>query len=182
MEDGTTTGRRRGTTDMEPDVVVARTYDRADETPAERLDRNWNELLQELRVAQTGTQILFAFLLSIAFTGSFQQADTFTHVVYAVTLVLAGLATGLLIAPVAVHRQVFRKGLKQELVATASRLAGGGLFLLMFTVAGGLLVALDVVMPRAWAVGTVVGVLVWFTVFWYLLPVVVRRRGRAADR
>jgi hypothetical protein len=52
----------------------------------------------------------------------------------------------------------------------------------MLTVAGGLLVALDVVMPRAWAVGTVVGVLVWFAAFWYLLPVVVRRRGQAADR
>jgi hypothetical protein len=182
VEDGTTTGRSGWPPGARPDVVVARTYDRAGESPAERLDRNWNELLQELRVAQTGTQILFAFLLGIAFTGSFQQADNFTHAVYSVTLVLAGLATGLLIAPVAVHRQVFRKGLKRELVSTASRLASGGLFLLMLTVAGGLLVALDVVMPRAWAVATVVGVLVWFATFWYGLPVLVRRRADAVDR
>ncbi|HSK25903.1 MAG TPA: DUF6328 family protein, partial [Jiangellales bacterium] len=101
----------------------------------------------------------------------------FTHAVFAVTLVLAGLATGLLIAPVAVHRLLFRRGLKRELVAVGSRMATGGLVLLMLTVAGGLLVALDVVLPRGWALATVAGVLVWFLVFWYGVASAVLRRG-----
>lgn len=91
-----------------------------DETPAQRLDRNWGELLQELRVAQTGTQILFAFLLGIAFTPIFARADDFTHRVFAATLVLCGLATGLLVGPVAFHRLVFRRGLKGLAAAVAS--------------------------------------------------------------
>ena len=67
-------------------VTDSERYSRPDEDPGERLDRQWNELLQELRLAQTGTQILFAFLLSIAFQKRFQDADAFTYGVYAVTL------------------------------------------------------------------------------------------------
>lgn len=70
-----------------------------DETEATRYDRHWVELLQELRLAQTGTQILFAFLLAIAFTQPFIDADEFVHAVFSVTLICAGLATCLLIAP-----------------------------------------------------------------------------------
>ncbi len=80
-----------------------------DETPAERYDRNFSELLQELRVVQTGTQVLFAFLLSIAFTQVFQRQDQQLHAVYVVTLLLTVLATGLLVAPAAYHRQHFRR-------------------------------------------------------------------------
>ena len=158
-----------------------RNYERSHETQAERLDRNWNELLQELRVAQTGVQILFAFLLTIAFTRPFQESGDLTHVVFAVTLVLAALATSLLVGPVAMHRMVFRKGLKDELVAVAQYMATAGLFLLMLTLGGGLFVALDVVMERGLAVMTISALAVWFLCLWYVLPAVVVRRAARGD-
>lgn len=95
------------------------------ETEAERLDRNFDELLQELRVSQTGVQILFAFLLGVSFTQSFRQADSFVHIVYSVTLLLCALATALFIGPVALHRMLFGLGSKGELVKVSSRLALG---------------------------------------------------------
>jgi hypothetical protein len=150
-----------------------------DENEAEQLDRHWLELLQELRVAQTGIQILFAFLLVIAFSRPFQDAGDFSHVVFAVTLVLTAMAAGLLIAPVSVHRMVYRRRLRPELVRTAGRMAVGGLVLMLGSVAGGVLLALDVVLPRRGAIAVVVGVVVWFSVFWYVVPFELRRRGPA---
>jgi hypothetical protein len=150
-----------------------------DENEAEQLDRHWLELLQELRVAQTGIQILFAFLLVIAFSRPFQEAGDFSHVVFAVTLVLTAMAAGLLIAPVSVHRMVYRRRLRPELVRTAARMAVGGLVLMLGSVAGGLLLALDVVLPRPRAIAVVIGVVVWFSVFWYVVPIQLRRRGPA---
>jgi hypothetical protein len=150
-----------------------------DENEAEQLDRHWLELLQELRVAQTGIQILFAFLLVVAFSQPFQEAGGFSHVVFAVTLVLTAMAAGLLIAPVSVHRLVYRRRLRPELVRTAARMAVGGLVLMLGSVAGGLLLALDVVLPRPAAIAVAVGVVVWFSVFWYVVPFQLRRRGPA---
>jgi heme O synthase-like polyprenyltransferase len=150
-----------------------------DENEAEQLDRHWLELLQELRVAQTGIQILFAFLLVIAFSLPFQEAGDFAHIVFAVTLVLTAMAAGLLIAPVSVHRMVYRRRLRPELVRTAARMAVGGLVLMLGSVAGGLLLALDVVLPRQGAIAVVVGVMVWFSVFWYVVPFELRRKGPA---
>jgi heme O synthase-like polyprenyltransferase len=150
-----------------------------DENEAEQLDRHWLELLQELRVAQTGIQILFAFLLVIAFSLPFQEAGDFAHIVFAVTLVLTAMAAGLLIAPVSVHRMVYRRRLRPELVRTAARMAVGGLVLMLGSVAGGLLLALDVVLPRQSAIAVVIGVMVWFSVFWYVVPFELRRKGPA---
>src|SRR5712691_13298888 len=78
------------------------------ETPLERWDRNYGELLQELRVAQTGVQILFAFLLTLPFSPRFGQVSRFERATYVSTLLLAAGAAALLIAPVAFHRLVFR--------------------------------------------------------------------------
>lgn len=150
-----------------------------DENEAEQLDRHWLELLQELRVAQTGIQILFAFLLVIAFSRPFQEAGDFSHVVFAITLVLTAMAAGLLIAPVSVHRMVYRRRLRPELVRTAAKMAVGGLVLMLGSVAGGVLLALDVVLPRQGAIAVVIGVVVWFSVFWYVVPFELRRRGPA---
>jgi hypothetical protein len=155
--------------------VAAKTYTRNGESEAESLDRQWQELLQELRVAQAGTQILFAFLLTIAFTQPFREADDLTHRVYAVTLVLASLATAMLIAPVPFHRMVFRQRLRDHMVTIAGRMASGGLFLLMLSMAGALYLALDVAISRTMAVIVVVAALVWYVVFWYGLPLYVRR-------
>lgn len=152
-------------------------YSRQDEDEAARLDRHWNELLQELRLAQTGTQILFAFLLSIAFTTPFQASDNFTHYVFTVTIIAAALAMGLLIAPVSFHRIVFQKKLRDRMIPIAGHLTSGGLVLLQVAIAGGVLLALDVALSRPAALVAVGVVSLWFIIFWYLIPAWVRRNG-----
>jgi hypothetical protein len=110
-------------------------YDR-DESRAHQLDRNWAELLQELRVIGTGVQILFAFLLGIAFQARFSEASSLQRDLYLVILTLSGLAAALLIAPVAMHRLLFRIGVKDELVTLSNRLAVGGLAVLSVSMVG----------------------------------------------
>lgn len=90
------------------------------ETREERADRKWAELLQEVRVTQTGVQILFAFLLTVAFTPHFQSLGQVDRSIYVVTVLLGAAATGALIAPVSLHRIVTGRRLKPETVAWAS--------------------------------------------------------------
>ena len=141
-------------------------YRRDEEDGGERLDRHWNEMLQELRLAQTGTQILFAFLLTIAFQSGFQSADQFTHIVYTCTLTASALAVGLFLAPVSFHRVVYEQQLRDRLVPISHRLVGAGLVFLIIATAGGVLVALDAVLSRTTALIIVTAVLIWFTAFW----------------
>src|SRR6201996_6652767 len=94
--------------------------DQRDETQAQRDDRNLIELLQELRVAGLGVQVLFGFLLSLPFTNQFKQLDGRDRDLYLGCLILAAVATALLLAPVADHRLVFRQGEKERLVRTAN--------------------------------------------------------------
>lgn len=148
------------------------------ETEAETYDRHWNELLQELRLAQTGTQILFAFLLAIAFTQPFRDDDRFAQNLFSITLVLTAMATGLLLAPVSFHRLVFQQRVRDRMIPLASRMATGGMFLLLLSICGGLLLALDVVVSRPLAFAISAGVLVWFVVFWYVIPGVIRMGRR----
>jgi len=155
-----------------------RSYSRDDEDERERLDRHWNELLQELRLAQTGTQILFAFLLSIAFTNRFQDADSFTHDVFAGTLVASAFAVGLFLAPVSFHRIVFQQRLRDRMIPIAHHLANGGMVFLIAAMCGGVLLAIDVVLSRPVALVIVGVVLLWFIAFWYVLPAYVRRTSR----
>ena len=150
-------------------------YER-DENEAERLDRHWHELLQELRLAQTGTQILFAFLLTIAFSQPFRDSDRFTHLVFAGTLVTSAVAAGLFLAPVAFHRMVFQQRLRDRMIPIADRLTSAGLVFLVVAIAGGLLLALDVALSRTVALAIAGGVLLLFVVLWYVLPAWVRRR------
>ena len=97
------------------------------EAPLQRADRNFAELLQELRVAQTGVQILFAFLLTLSFMDRFAMADAFQRGVYVFTLAASAVTVALLIAPVAVHRLLFQRGRKRELVRVGHRLVVTGL-------------------------------------------------------
>ena len=154
---------------------MTQNYRREDESSGQRLDRHWNELLQELRLAQTGTQILFAFLLSIAFQNRFQDADNFTHFVYACTLIASALAVALFLAPISLHRIVYRQGLRDRLVTIADYLLRAGLVFLVAAVCGGLLIALDVVVSRPVAIGVVIAVLAWFVTFWFIIPAYVRQ-------
>jgi uncharacterized protein DUF6328 len=152
--------------------------DGRDETDLERWDRNFTELLQELRVAQTGVQILFAFLLTLPFTNRFGDVSELDKVVYVITLVAAASATALLIAPVSGHRQVFRRGRKPELVRFASRLAQGGLAFLLLAMIGAVFLVLNVVAGLGWAAGLGAALTALYLVLWYILPSRIRARNR----
>src|ERR1700761_1578050 len=102
-------------------------FRRRGETERQRWDRNFADLLQELRVAQTGVQILFAFLLTLPFSNGFPKTTQFQKVVYVVALLSAAAATALIISPVAFHRALFRQGRKPELVRYAHAMATAGL-------------------------------------------------------
>ncbi len=116
-----------------------------DETPTERLDRNWAELLQELRVVQTGVQLLTGFLLTLPFQQRFQSLTDDQVAIYLCAVSLAVMSTALLIAPVALHRVLFRQHARPELVATAHRLALVGYWLLAAAMTAVVLLIFDVV-------------------------------------
>jgi len=140
------------------------------ETPMQRADRAYAEILQEVRVAQTGVQILFAFLLALAFQARFGGITGFQRGTYVVTLILCAGATALLIAPAAFHRMIYRRRLKQHLVRVANRLALSGLVLLLLSMASAVLLIMDVVLGLVPAILLAAGVLVWFTMWWFVLP------------
>jgi hypothetical protein len=147
------------------------------ETMDQLLDRNLAELLQELRVAFTGVQILFAFLLSLAFTQRFEDLNDFDIAVYVVALLSTALATMVLIAPVSFHRIVFRRRQKAALVVVADRLLIVGLALLIPAISSAVLLILDVVLGRWQAVvGCSLTVLVGLLT-WYALPLAIRYAG-----
>jgi hypothetical protein len=155
-----------------------------DETPTERLDRNWAELLQELRVVQTGVQLLTGFLLTLPFQQRFQSLTSSQVDVYLCAVSLAVSATALLIAPVALHRVLFRQHARPELVATAHRLALIGYWLLAGAMTTVVLLIFDVVGGRAAGVcagATTAAVLIGL---WGGLPLWERRHpasGRGLD-
>src|SRR3954469_19190145 len=149
------------------------------ETPLERCDRNLAELMQEVRVAQTGVQVLFGFLLTVPFTVRFQDITTTERAVYFITLMLAGAAAMLLIAPTSQHRLLFRCGDKQRLVIIANRYAIAGLLAVAATMVGAvLLVSLLVLGSLAAALASAAAALScgWC---WYAEPL---RRRRALPR
>jgi hypothetical protein len=152
-------------------------YDR-DESDAQRLDRNYAELLQELRVAQAGVQILFAFLLTIAFQQRFAGLSSAQRVLYVTTLVLAAVSALLFIAPVAIHRIFFGQRLKDELVTFTGRMAAAGLVFLALAMLGSVLLIVDVVSGavEAWLITG--GLAALFASIWYLIPV----RWRTLER
>ena len=168
--------------DLAPDDGEPPVYDDAwntehrAEAPLQRADRNFAELLQELRVAQTGVQILFGFLLTLSFTDRFSGIDDFQRAVYLTTLVASALTAALLVAPAAVHRLCFQRGRKRELVRMGHRLALGGLAGLATTVNAGMLLVLDVVVGRTPAVLVTAGLAIVFVVLWVVLPLRVRCR------
>ena len=145
------------------------------EAPLQRADRNFAELLQELRVVQTGVQILFAFLLTLAFMERFADIDAFQRRVYVFTLMAAALTAVLLVAPVAVHRLMFQRGRKRELVRAGHRLALAGLVSLACTMLAGVLLVLDVVVGRVGAITATGVLLALFVGFWVGLPLQLRR-------
>ncbi len=161
-------------------VAAVRSAEARGETVDQLLDRNLAELLQELRVAITGVQVLFAFLLGLAFTQRFAELDDFARTVYTITLMATALATVLLIAPVSFHRLVFRRRLKSALIEVGDRMLRAGLALLVLAITSGVLLVLDVVLGRGPGVVAAAVVLLVAAVTWYALPVWARRTAAAA--
>lgn len=147
------------------------------ETPAQRADRNWTDLMQELRVLQTGTQILVGFLLTVPFQARFGELDAGHRRFYVGLVVLAALSTVLIVAPVSMHRALFAKHKKPVLVRVAAEFARAGLVCLALVLAGVLGLLVDVVMPGwgAWWAGG--ALLVVVAVTWWGVPVVLGRRA-----
>ena len=152
-------------------------YNQRDETAADRLDRNYSELLQELRVAQMGVQILFAFLLSIAFQQRFSQTSDFQRAVYFATLMATALSASTFIAPVATHRAMFRRHLKDELVRYTSRMLVLGLIFLAVAMSGAVLMITDFIAGGGVAAGLTSAVAALFLLLWLILPMRERRRS-----
>jgi len=149
--------------------------DDLNETELERWQRNFAELLQELRVMQTGVQILFAFLLSLAVSGRFDDIDAFQRTVYVADLLAAAAATGLIVAPVAHHRTLFRRGRKPYLVQSAHRMAAGGLWCMVVAMVSSVLLATDLVLARPAALAIATLTSGWFAYFWGISPWLERR-------
>lgn len=140
------------------------------ETVTERLDRNWNSLLQELRVVQTGAQLLTGFLLTMPFQQRFEILDHTMQIVYLASVSTAVLSTALLVAPVGMHRVLFRRHRLDALVNAAHRCAFVGLLLLGFAVSGITVIIFDTVAGTGPAVVAGVCALVVFAAFWLALP------------
>ena len=142
---------------------------KGEESESERLDRNLAELLQELRVALPGVQVLFAFLLAVPFQQRFAQATEFQRDVYFVTLLASAAASALFVAPTAYHRLMFREGDKPKLVSISSKRARGGLACLAIAMNGAVLLVTDVLFTRTTAVVTVAATGALFVGLWFVL-------------
>ncbi|BBY24117.1 DUF6328 family protein [Mycobacterium stomatepiae] len=148
------------------------------ETDTERLDRNWNSLLQELRVVQTGVQLLTGFLLTLPFQQRFDVLSDEMRAVYLATVGFSVGATVLLIAPVGIHRLLFRRHRLRVLVSAAHRCAYAGLALLGLALTGVTVIIFVAVADTT--AGLIAGAcaLTLFTCFWWLLPLSLRTHGR----
>ncbi|WP_448006556.1 DUF6328 family protein [Agromyces bauzanensis] len=136
------------------------------ETPNERSDRNWNDILQELRVSLTGTQLIGGFLLAVAFQPRFAELDGYQLTLYLVLVALAGLATVIGLAPVTLHRALFRRQAKERVVRTGDRLLIANLIVVALLVVGVTSLVFDFALSRATGlvalgVGAVVLVGLW---------------------
>ena len=147
------------------------------ESEKQRWQRNFADLLQELRVAQTGVQILFAFLLTLPFSNGFTRTTEFQRDVYIVALLSAAAATAMIISPVAFHRALFRQGRKPELVRFAHRMASCGLAFMLISMVSAVLLITDFVLSRPIAFLLSGVTALWFLVFWAILPFARRNWG-----
>ncbi|HEX5917425.1 MAG TPA: DUF6328 family protein [Nocardioides sp.] len=144
--------------------------DARDESPQERADRNWNELLQELRVSQTGVQVLAGFLVTLPFQSRFEELDAFQRAWYVGLLALAFATVGVMLAPVAIHRHVFQSDAKPELVQAGHRLTSVALAMIAVLMGGIFFLVVDMVYDRTAAAAGAVGSVVVLAGLLLVLP------------
>jgi hypothetical protein len=140
------------------------------ETEAERIDRNLAELLQELRVAGLGVQVLFGFLLAMPFSNAFSSLDPEQRRLYLAVLLLAALSTALLTAPVAYHRIVFRRHMKHDLLRAANVMALAGLMTVALAICGAVLLVVSIVYDGLIAAVIAALAATAYFVLWFVLP------------
>ena len=153
--------------------------DGRDETPTERADRNWNEVLQELRVLQTGTQILTGFLLALAFQPAFADLTDGQRVIYLILVVMSALSAIIALAPVALHRVLFQQRAKASVVAYGHAALITALFTVSVLIVGVVAFVFDVVVGESaawWALGVLSLVIV---LLWLVTPALIRARVRS---
>jgi len=143
----------------------------ADDKVEDDWDRRFVELLQELRVVQTGIQILFAYLLTLPFSNRFGEVSPGQKVIYVLVLAATATASAFLIAPVSYHRLTRSTVDKHRIVGVAGRLAQAGLLMLLLAVGGSVYLVMDIVLSNGWA-RAITGVLAALYIgLWYVLPV-----------
>ena len=140
------------------------------ETEEERLDRKWDDMLQELRVMQTGAQLTAGFLLTLPFQQKFWELDDFDRGLYLVLVLLAGLTTALVMGPIAIHRRLSGQHVKERLVAAAHHFVHGVLLCIGLLVTGMVLLIFDVVVGRSWAFVAAAAMAVVLGVLLVLVP------------
>jgi hypothetical protein len=145
-----------------------------DETEEERLDRNLSELLQELRVALPGVQVLFAFLLAVPFQQGFEKITSFQKDVYFGTLICTAFSAVMLISPSAYHRVTFRYQQKRKLIFYANQFSIAGLVFLALAMTGAMMLVTDYLFGTTATVVTTALAVLAFSFFWFGLPL--RRR------
>ncbi|WP_442928972.1 DUF6328 family protein [Mycobacterium sp. MS1601] len=150
-----------------------------DETETEKLDRNWASLLQELRVAQTGVQLLTGLLLTLPFHDRFADLDTALRLVYLVTVGCSIISTVLLASPVAMHRVLFRQHRLDQLVSAAHKTTYAGMMFLGFSLVGVVVLVFGAVAGDL--AGVIAGTVAFgaFILFWVVLPLRMRRTWRS---
>jgi len=141
-----------------------------EESQKERLDRNLQEMLGELRVALPGVQVLFAFLLVVPFNQRFGQVTDFQKTLYLITLLFTTASSICLIAPSAHHRLEFRRQDKENIVTTGNRIVVVGLALLAIAMTGAVLFVTDVIYGTTTTVAASLGVALAFVVLWFVIP------------
>ncbi|KTS14232.1 sodium:proton antiporter [Microbacterium testaceum] len=151
------------------------------ESPAQRADRNWTDVLQELRVLQTGTQILTGFLLALAFQPAFGDLDAGWRAFYLGLVALSALSAVVALAPVALHRAVFRLGIKPSVVRFGHRALRAALVLVSLLLTGVVAFVFGVVVGGGVAVAGAVVLAVTILVLWVVVPAILRHRGRKDD-
>ena len=151
------------------------------ETEHERLNRRLDQLLQELRVAMPGVQVLFAFLLAVPFQQRFGQVTEFQRMVYFVTLLASAAASAFFIAPTAYHRIMFGEGEKERLVRISSNLALAGIACLAVAMTGAVLLVTDLLFEQTTVIVTVVAMAVLYVALWFGLGLARRLAGNRGD-
>lgn len=165
----------------DPAIGDALSGDGRDESPNERADRNWEELMQELRVMQTGTQVLSGFLLAVAFQPRFTELDPLQRGLYLVLVGLAALATILSLTPVGMHRSLFGMRRKPDLVRIAARIVKANLVVVGTLSVGVTALIVDFTLQRSFAVVVLAVGAVVVIALWLVVPMLVARNAKAED-